>query len=333
MSNPVPQPNTSKAPAPPAPPPPKVEVVSDLAAAERELDAYLSRMTAQPRTEPEAHVPFALDNARAAEAFKKWLNGLGLVPGDLKKTAQLGPLQAVYVPFWAVSAMTYVAYQGERGDNYKEKEQYKDGQGQTQTREVTKVRWHPASGEVKRNFENVLVCAHAGLADDRVALVRPVDPKRLQPYRANGSATVERCAVEPKSAFNKARTLMEAENRKLVEADIKGDQRKVSKMETRHVGVTLRHVVAPAYQGTFRYKGKDYPIFMSGATGEVTGEYPVSAGKVALVVLIFVLLVAAILGALYYFLIGPALQEQHGARVPPAPPALVATATGQAERA
>src|SRR6185295_14049316 len=121
-------------------------VLSDLAACEKEIETYLARLTAQRAIEPEGVLP-VLNPDRAKAAFNQWLQGLALVPGDLKTTARLNDLKPKYVPFWVASSMTYTSYKGERGENYKEKEQYKDPQGQTQTREVAKVRWSPSAGE------------------------------------------------------------------------------------------------------------------------------------------------------------------------------------------
>jgi hypothetical protein len=295
--------NKAAAPLPP--------LMSDLAACEKEIENHLARLTAQRAVEPEGYIPFGLDGGQASAAFTKWLNGLVLVPGDLKTTARLNDLQAKYVPFWVASAMTYTTYKGERGENYKDTEGYTDANGQHRTREVTKVRWVPAGGEVRHHFEDLTLCACSGLPQAQVALLQPKDLRRLAGYSpgAIDGAVVEKYTIDPRGGFAKARALMEAEVKKLAEKDVGGAQQKVTKLETRHVNVNLKLVLVPAYSGSYRYKGKDYPLHVNGATGEVQGEYPVSAGKVALVVLIFLLIFAAIVAAAYFFLIRPNLQR------------------------
>jgi hypothetical protein len=305
--------NSKPAPAPPVP------VLSDLAACEKEVENYLARLTAQKNVEPEGYFPFALDGARASAAFTQWLNGLSLVPGDLKTGAKLNGLDAKYVPFWVISSMTYTSYKGERGENYKETEGYTDAGGQQRTREVTKVRWVPAAGEVRHHFENVVLCAGSGLSDAQVALLRPKDLRQLAGYSpgAVDGTAAERPAFDAKAGFGKARAAMEADVKKLAEKDIGGAQQKVTKLETRHVNVGVKLVLVPAYSGTFGYKGKNYPLLVNGLTGEVQGEHPVSAGKVALVVVIFLLVVAAVAAAAYFFLIRPNMHRTEA----PAPPA------------
>lgn len=298
----------------------KVEMVSDLAAAEREVEAYLKTLT-QSGCEPESCVPFSLDKPAASAAFAKWLGGLSLVPGDLTKTAELGELKPVYVPFWAVSAMTYTKYHGERGEDYQDTEYYTDAGGNSANRQVTKMSWTAAQGEVRHNFENVTLCG-VTLPDDRLALLAPKDVRGVQPYRG-GDAAVQRSGLDPRAAFNKVRTQIEAEVKKLVEKDIGGKQQKVTKMETRHVGVALKQVLVPAWEGTYRYKGKDYKVLLHGGSGAAVGEYPVSAGKVLLTVGIVLGIFAAICAAVWFFVIAPRLKKT--AEVPTRP-AAVATA-------
>jgi hypothetical protein len=304
------KPNTA-----PAPPPP---LLSDLAACEKEIETYLARLTSQSPATPDSYVPFALNGTQATEAFDRWLKQLSLVPGDLKTSAKLNGLDARMVPFWVVSSMAYCSYKGERGDNYKENESYTDPQGQHKTREVTKVAWKPASGEVRHHFEGVVFCGMTTLPADHAKLLQATDLRRAAHYSpgAADGAKLEKSNLDPRACFNKARATMEESLKKAVEKDIGGNQQKVSKLETRHTGVGVKQVLVPAYSGSFTYKGKEYPVFINGATGEVAGEYPVSAGKVALVVVIFLLIVAAIIAAAYFFLIRP---NMHKVEAPSAP--------------
>lgn len=283
----------------------KVELVSDLAAAEREVEGYLSRL-AQAGGQPDSCLPFALDKPAATAAWTKWLGGLSMVPGDLTRTAELGTLKQVYVPFWVVNSMTYTKYQGEKGEEYQDTEYYTDASGSQASRQVAKVGWSYAEGEVKHNFENLTLCGVSGLPDLHLALLTPRELKSAQPFGGvNGEVTVQRSALDPKGAFNKARTQMEGTIRKLTEQDIGGKQQKVNKLETRHVGVSLKQILVPVWEGSYRYKGKDYKVLIHGASGEATGEQPISAGKILLVIFIFLAVVAAIGAAVWFLLSGP----------------------------
>jgi hypothetical protein len=282
-------------------------VFSDPGAAEREVEAYLNNLSSRPSNDPEGLFPFSMDKQGALTAFSKWLHSLRMVPGGLKRTADLGSLKAVWVPFWAINSMTYSNYRGEKGKEEKETEEYTDAAGEAKTREVTKVRYEPVAGEVRHHFDNLSLYASNSLPDAQLPLLVPRDWKNLKPYSPDAAkdVPVQPCSLNPRSGFNKARDLMAGEIRKKVEKDIGGKEPKVSKVETRHVGVAMKLFLVPAYEGSYRFGGKDYKVLINGATGEVTGDYPVSAGKIIMLILIILAVIAAIFGALYFFVIKP----------------------------
>jgi hypothetical protein len=284
---------------------PGFETVSDVAAAERQVEEYLHGLTARQGQDPDAYIPFALDKQAAIGAYTKWLNSLAMAPGMLKKTADLGALSPVYVPFWAVNSMTYTTYQGERGVNYQETEHYTDAQGASQTRQVTKTRWSPASGEHRFHFDGLALCCTT-LPDAHAALLAPKNLKtnqHLRPFEPDAVKEVKAhpLQVDPRSGFNKARALMEGKIKEMVSKEIGGDQQRVNKLVTRHVGVAMKRLLIPAYEGSYRFRGKEYKVLINGATGEVTGDYPVSAAKIAMIVGAVLLVVAAIVGVIIFF--------------------------------
>jgi hypothetical protein len=38
--------------------------------------------------------------------------------------------------------------------------------------------------------------------------------------------------------------------------------------------VTFKHVLLPLWVGTYRYRGRQYPVLINGQTGKVSGEKP-----------------------------------------------------------
>src|SRR5262249_7418447 len=81
---------------------------------------------AQAMITPDSWLPFAVENRNAIAAFNRWLAGLWFAPNELKKFANLGQLNGVYVPFWTFDSQTFTLYHGQRGDNYTEIEYYTD---------------------------------------------------------------------------------------------------------------------------------------------------------------------------------------------------------------
>src|SRR5262249_24969071 len=146
----------------------------------------------------------------------RWLKGLWFAPNELRKLANLGRLDGLYVPFWTFDSMTYTWYQGRRGDDYTETEYYTEtnaqGQQETKSRQVTKTRWPYVSGEVQHFFDDVLICGSRGLPESHVTGVMPEKLEGLEPFRheyLSGFKT-ERYTIGPAEGFTRARQIMEA---------------------------------------------------------------------------------------------------------------------------
>src|SRR5215213_6880701 len=92
----------------------------------------------------------------------------------------------VYIPFWTYDAYTASRYTGERGEHYYTTEHYteRDAQGREvqRTRQVQHTRWHPASGQVERWFDDILVPATRSLPPQRLTALEPWDLQELTGY-------------------------------------------------------------------------------------------------------------------------------------------------------
>ncbi len=278
------------------------------AVVDKDLDAYLAALG----DHPQSCIPFALDAAGAEAAFGRWLQGLALVPGDLKTAAKFNKAEPAYLPFWVISARGHASYKGEKGQHYKDTEDHTDAAGNVTTREVTRTSWSPTSGDVRHSFEGVVLPAFAGLDEKRLALVQP-DLKKLAAFDPSHATRgkAERPAFSGREAFIKARPGLEAELKALAEKQIGGDERKVAKLEPRFLDPVVKLILVPVFRGSFHYGGKDYEFLMHGASGEVYGDHPVSAGKILAVVATVLLVFAAIVGSVYWFVIRPQMAKMN----------------------
>ena len=75
--------------------------------------AIVSKSYASRRIKPKSIVPFQVTRERAADAFRRWVKGLWLAPGDLKKYAQSDAgLTGIYLPYWTYDCQTGSDYAG-----------------------------------------------------------------------------------------------------------------------------------------------------------------------------------------------------------------------------
>jgi hypothetical protein len=89
---------------------------------------------------------------------------------------------------------------------------------------------------------------------------------------------------------------MDQHIRQLCCRDIGGDQQQLHSVQTRHVGVTFKHVLLPVWLANYRYHEKVFRVIVNGRTGEIMGDRPYSWAKIALLVIgIILAIVAAVL--------------------------------------
>lgn len=259
--------------------------------------SYASRMV-----KPRSIIPFQVDKARAQDAFRKWVGGLWLAPGALKKYAQSdAALTGMYLPFWTYDCHTSSDYRGERGEHYYTTETYatrdSSGKSVTQTRQVQHTRWQPAAGHVERFHDDVLVLASQSLPHSLRGATLEWNLKGLVPYQPEfvSGFRAEAYQVGLREGFPTAKETIDANVHSLVRQDIGGDVQRVHDVATRYDDVKFKHVLLPVWISAYRFKNKTYRFIVNGQTGEVAGESPLSWQKVTwLVVGVIILFLIAL---------------------------------------
>ncbi len=263
-----------------------------------------SKIVAQPRSAdpliaPQGLLPFGVPKGPAVESLRSWLKSRWFAPNDLKRVANPERLEGIYLPFWTYDAEADTAYRGERGEHYWVQETYTvmvDGRPQQQTRQVRKTRWYPASGQVHDSFDDILVPASKAIVSKRLDDLEPWGLEKVEPYNPSYLAgfKAQRYQVKLEEGLQVARGRMEAVIEGTVRGDIGGDEQRVDAMDVRLSDVTFKHLLLPVWLGAYKFQEKVYQIAVNARTGEVSGERPYSAAKIALLVIGILLLVALI---------------------------------------
>ncbi|MBS1651557.1 MAG: hypothetical protein JSU07_06055 [Bacteroidetes bacterium] len=238
---------------------------------------------------PQYLLPFKYDKNKAHLSFEKWVNGLWFAPTKLKIYAKNSTekLKGVYMPYWTYDANTESDYTGMKGVYYYITETYRDGNGNTQTRQVQRVAWYPASGHVSNDFDDVLICSSKSLPQQMVQDLEPWDLPELVKYNDEFLAgfITETYQVEIKQGFEMAKIRMNDVITQTVKSDIGGDLQQVHSLNTEYNHITFKHILLPLYISAYKFNNKVYRFTINARTGEVQGERPYSALKIALLVL------------------------------------------------
>ncbi|MEO0479510.1 MAG: hypothetical protein AAF196_08530 [Planctomycetota bacterium] len=239
-------------------------------------------------------LPFRVEREKARANLAKWVKGLWFAPTDFKKRGVQGRFEGCYLPFWTFDAMTATRYTGQRGDHYTVTRKVGD-----RTVTETRTRWRSASGKFRRFFDDELVLATGGLPESTVDKLEPWPLATLQPFSPGYlSGYLARTYDIPlKRGFQTAKSRIESALRSDVKRRIGGDVQRISSMDTRYAGLKYKHLLLPCWLLTYKYGEKRYQIVVNAVTGEVQGQRPWSAWKIAFAVILGL----AIVGVIVYF--------------------------------
>jgi Zn finger protein HypA/HybF involved in hydrogenase expression len=247
---------------------------------------------------PDGVLPLIVDKARAAICFQEWTSSRWFAPSALKKVSKTASMNGSYLPHWGFDDRTTTDYTGQRGDHYYTTETYttqENGQTVTNTRQVQHTRWSHASGRVARDFVDVLATGvstpDAGLLE-KLGPWTTADATGYQPEYLAGFDS-PRYDIDAEAGFVSARQDMASVIHDDCRADIGGDEQRVSQMSTTDQDVLFRLLLLPLWIATYIAGGKTFDVFVNANTGEVIGERPYSAVKIAAAVVAAVAAVTA----------------------------------------
>ncbi len=254
------------------------------------------------RIKPHTVLPFVLKESDARAALTKWLGRLWFAPNGLVEYARKGrAMTGIYVPFWTFDAATTTRYTGQRGEHYYETRMVTvnvNGRSERRSEQVQRTRWYPAAGTVSRDFDDVITLASRSMPPRLGNDLTPWDLEKLLPYNPDYLAgfQAEGYTIPLAEGHSNARTVMERVIEGDVRRDIGGDVQQITTMNTRYSNETFKHILLPIWTAAYKYGGRSFQFLVNGQTGEVQGERPYSAWKIAFAVLI---VAALALGAVY----------------------------------
>lgn len=252
----------------------------------------------EKRIAPGSVLPFVFDRRAAREKFKVWIGNRFWAPNNLKALALVeNGLHGVYIPYWTYDSFTTTAYVGQRGEHYYVTVSSTDSNGNQVSRQERRTRWYPASGVVFVPFDDVLVLSSTHLPPKYADAMSTWDLANLTPYQPQflSGFKAMRYDLGLEGGFEVAKQKMAPVIHQAICQDIGGDEQMVHEANTQYDRISFKHVLLPIWSGAYRYGGRGWSYLVNGQTGEVRGEAPVSAWKVAIAVILGLALIALII--------------------------------------
>ena len=241
--------------------------------------------------QPRSLLPFKLNKDEALGRFREWVKKRWFAPNDLKKASlTFDHFKGVYIPYWTYDTDTFSSYIGQRGDYYYETQHYtttENGKTVHKTRQVRKIRWSFASGNVRKMFDDILVPATRALPQKCIEKLEPWDLQNLIPFEKSylSGFIAEKYQVDLEGGFDRAKEIADVTIRQMVKHDIGGDEQRITQVNTRYSDISFKHLLLPVFVCAYHFKDKLYRFLVNGRTGEVQGERPWSWIKITALVL------------------------------------------------
>ena len=248
---------------------------------------------------PQSLLPFKVSQNQVRDNIRRWYGSKWFAPGALKTKALVDQLKGLYVPYWTFDAQVHCPWTAEAGHYYYVNEEYRDSQGRAQVRQVRKVRWVPAAGEIDHFFDDQPVPGTKGLDLDLLRQVEPFPTKELVPYDTGylSGHVVEHYQVALIDAAESARESMDAQLMALCGRQVPGDTYRNLRIGPDYSDRTFKHILVPVWLLSYTFGRRTFQVVANGYTGVLAGRYPKSPWKVlaavAAVLLVVLLIVVA----------------------------------------
>ncbi len=202
---------------------------------------------------PHYILPFIVPQATALADFRGWLKRLWWAPSDLTRmvSGDAHQFKGIYIPHWSYDAETVSNYTGLRGDYY------------------------------------LLISASNSLPQAVASRLEPWKLEALVQYNEQyvSGFRSELFQIDPEKGLEEAKRRMGPVIRDAVCADIGGDEQVIEYLATNYNNLGLKYILLPAWISTYKYNNKVFHFTVNACTGEVVGERPYSAVKIALAVI------------------------------------------------
>jgi hypothetical protein len=242
---------------------------------------------------PQSLLPFTIAQDQVRDLIRRWYASKWLAPGALKRKALVDQIKGVYIPYWTFDAQVHCRWQAEAGHYYYETEEYRDNDGRTQVRQVQRVRWEPASGEIDHFFDDEPVPGTKGLDLGLLRGVEPFPTRDLVPYDTAflSGFVVERYQVVLADAAAASHQQMQQHLMELCGRQVPGDTFRNLRIAPDYSAQTFKHTLVPVWLLTYTFGARTFQVIANGATGAIAGQYPKSPWKIALLVLAVIIVI------------------------------------------
>ncbi|MBN2430901.1 MAG: zinc ribbon domain-containing protein [Acidobacteria bacterium] len=241
----------------------------------------IQRPDLQAELRPRYIIPFQLSSDACRPLVGRWLSDSWMIPGRLRRIADTSSFTPIYLPAWTFDSVTTAHWRAEVGHTQRETYTH---QGRRLTR--TKIVWKWESGQVRLNFDDVLIPGTKRFPPRLLSGLLPFDPRCLTPYEPRYLAGLHAQAydVDLTQAWADARHSMRESTRAASRRQASTSRIRNFSMELDFSEESWRYILIPVFAAVYTYSGRSFQVLLNGQTGVIAGQRPVDWTKVWLVI-------------------------------------------------
>ncbi len=235
-------------------------------------------------------LPFEISESKLREILEKFGKKNFFMNQEFKEHLTKGEVFGVYIPYWTYDSKTISRYTARRGDYY-----YipvtRRVNGKSVTTMQRRTRWRNVQGVYMLDFDDIVVSGIGKTDFIYQNLANTFNTKAVVPYDSKFllGFSARKYDVEVKEAWETAKDLSRMGIESGIRHQIGGDT--VSRLNyfPEYSDVTFKHTLLPVWISTYNFKDKVYRITVNGQMGKVVGKYPLSYGRIVLVVILSII--------------------------------------------
>ena len=233
---------------------------------------------------PDSIIPFAFGKEKATEIFKQTIKNKWLVPKELKNSVSAEEVFPFYIPTFIFDAECSTSYNGRLF-------RYEDGEDEKGTQR--KRKYFTIEGKTDTTHNNIEIEASTKLTQFELNSIKPFNFEKANIYTDEFiyGYGLECYSNSLNETNNQAKTIIKQEIKNNILRDYKYDGIDYLDMLTTYKDEKYNYCILPVYRFNYSYKNKQYSNLMNGQTGKLGGDYPKSALKISLIVILSLLLV------------------------------------------
>lgn len=238
---------------------------------------------------PDGIIPFAFDKSQAKDMFKKNVQKKKFLPSGFKKYIPNCNIESVYIPSYCFNGQTNTSYDGEL------RVADEDSDGNTRYR--------------NKHISGTQSCVHNNIFVECSEHITQNMLNEITPYDINGCCkfnkgfilgyAVENPDKKLENARDIAKNAFEVNIRQNILSHYSYSSVNYLNLTTEYLSSNYAYVILPTYKISYKYKNKEYNMFMNGQTGKLGGKTPVSGLKIFATVVGVMALVAGFIGLIF----------------------------------